>query len=132
VIKFLPVYEAVEDKLRSLYLDDPRPWFVGFSGGKDGTMVLCLLMRAFQAVPADLRTKQGSVICNDTRVEIPQVVELVEGAPAPVQAHSDSTGLNLTTHLLLPAFEDNFWVNMIGGTTTTRFRTESSTSVLKV
>ena len=28
-------YTDIKDSLRSLYLDDPRPWLVGFSGGKD-------------------------------------------------------------------------------------------------
>ncbi len=26
-------YSDIKDSLRHLYLDDPRPWLVGFSGG---------------------------------------------------------------------------------------------------
>jgi DNA sulfur modification protein DndC len=32
-------YSAIVAQLRQLYLHDPRPWFVGFSGGKDSTLV---------------------------------------------------------------------------------------------
>ena len=28
-------YSDIRDSLRSLYLEDARPWLVGFSGGKD-------------------------------------------------------------------------------------------------
>ena len=28
-----PVFWDINDSLRQLYLDDPRPWLVGFSGG---------------------------------------------------------------------------------------------------
>ena len=32
-------YRVIKDSLRALYLDDPRPWLVGYSGGKDSAMV---------------------------------------------------------------------------------------------
>jgi tRNA(Ile)-lysidine synthase TilS/MesJ len=35
-------YSDIKDSLRHLYLDDPRPWLVGFSGGKDSTMLALL------------------------------------------------------------------------------------------
>jgi hypothetical protein len=28
----------IRDSLRNLYLEDPRPWLVGFSGGKDSAI----------------------------------------------------------------------------------------------
>ena len=31
-------YHDIKSSLRQLYLDDHRPWLVGFSGGKDSTM----------------------------------------------------------------------------------------------
>ena len=35
-------YSEIKDSLRHLYLEDPRPWLVGFSGGKDSTMLASL------------------------------------------------------------------------------------------
>ena len=35
-------YHDIKSALRQLYLDDPRPWLVGFSGGKDSTMLASL------------------------------------------------------------------------------------------
>ena len=35
-------YHDIKSALRQLYLSDPRPWLVGFSGGKDSTLVASL------------------------------------------------------------------------------------------
>jgi tRNA(Ile)-lysidine synthase TilS/MesJ len=32
-------YREIRDSLCQLYLEDERPWLVGFSGGKDSTML---------------------------------------------------------------------------------------------
>jgi hypothetical protein len=31
-------FEQIRDTLRQLYLEDRRPWLVGFSGGKSGAL----------------------------------------------------------------------------------------------
>jgi hypothetical protein len=31
-------FQAIRDSLRQLYLEDPRPWLVGFSGGKSAAL----------------------------------------------------------------------------------------------
>ena len=36
-------YRDIRDLLGQLYLEDERPWLVGFSGGKDSTMVASLI-----------------------------------------------------------------------------------------
>jgi len=36
-------YQDIKTWLRRLYADDPRPWLVGFSGGKDSTRVASLV-----------------------------------------------------------------------------------------
>lgn len=34
------VYQDIKNNLRELYLEDTRPWLVGFSDGKDGVVEL--------------------------------------------------------------------------------------------
>ncbi len=72
-------YKDIRDVLIRLYLDDDRPWLVGFSGGKDSTMVASLIFDAVLFVPAIQRKKQVVILCTDTRVEIPAISEMVEG-----------------------------------------------------
>ena len=74
------VYQAIRNNLRELYLEDTRPWLVGFSGGKDSTMLASLVFEAVLSAPADQRKKPVAILCTDTRVEIPAIVEMVENA----------------------------------------------------
>jgi hypothetical protein len=39
-------YSDIKSSLRSLYLEDPRPWLVGFSGSKDSTMLAARILSA--------------------------------------------------------------------------------------
>ena len=70
-------YEDIKSVLRQLYLEDDRPWLVGFSGGKDSTMLASLIFDTVLSFPIERRTKPISVLCTDTRVEIPAIVEMV-------------------------------------------------------
>jgi len=72
-------YEDIKQFLRALYLGDERPWLVGFSGGKDSTMLASLIFEAVLSIPAEQRKKPISVLCTDTRVEIPAIAEMIEG-----------------------------------------------------
>jgi predicted phosphoadenosine phosphosulfate sulfurtransferase len=43
--------------LQQLYLEDERPWLVGFSGGKDSTMLASLIFDVVRSIPAERRKK---------------------------------------------------------------------------
>lgn len=60
-------YQQIKDSLRQLYLDAPRPWLVGFSGGKDSTLVAALVFDAVLSIPPEQRTKPVTILCTDTR-----------------------------------------------------------------
>ena len=81
-------YKEIKDFLSELYLEDERPWLVGFSGGKDSTMLASLIFDAVLSIPAPQRKKPISVLCTDTRVEIPAIVEMVEGTLARMRRFS--------------------------------------------
>lgn len=108
------VYQDVKNNLRELYLEDTRPWLVGFSGGKDSTMLASLVFDTVLSVPAENRKKPVVVLCTDTRVEIPAIVEMVEGTLARMYKFSQQNGLNVEVNLLKPPPEQSFWVNIIG------------------
>jgi len=107
-------YQDIKNSLRELYLEDNRPWLVGFSGGKDSTMLASLVFDALLSVPADKRKKPVVVLCTDTRVEIPAIVEMVESTLARMLKFSQQNELTIEVHLLKPPPEQSFWVNIIG------------------
>ena len=71
-------YAEIRQSLETLYLEDSRPWLVGFSGGKDSSMVASLIFDVVLSLEPQQRTKPISILCSDTRVEIPAIVEMVE------------------------------------------------------
>jgi DNA sulfur modification protein DndC len=107
-------YRDIRDTLSQLYLEDDRPWLVGFSGGKDSTMLASLIFDAVLSIPAAQRKKPVSVLCTDTRVEIPAIVEMVEGTLARMHKFSQQNGLSIEVNPLRPPPEQSFWVNVIG------------------
>ena len=107
-------YRVIKDSLRQLYLDDPRPWLVGYSGGKDSTMVASLIFAAVLSIPPEQRKKEIAILCTDTRVEIPAIVETIEATLSRMRKFSEQNGLNIEANLLKPPVEQSFWVNIIG------------------
>ena len=106
----LTAYQDIKESLRHLYLEDNRPWLVGFSGGKDSTMLASLVLDAVLSIPAEQRKKPVSILCTDTRVEIPAIVEMVDGTLAKMHKCSQQNSLNIDVNLLKPPPEQSFWV----------------------
>jgi DNA sulfur modification protein DndC len=73
------MFQEIKASLHELYLEDERPWLVGFSGGKDSTMLAALIFDVILSIPAEQRKKPIAVLCTDTRVEIPAIAEMIEG-----------------------------------------------------
>ena len=107
-------YQDIKNELHQLYTEDDRPWLVGFSGGKDSTMLASLVFDNVLSLPLDRRIKPISVVCTDTRIEIPAIVEMVEGTLDKMRKCSEQNGLRVDVNLLKPPSEQSFWVNIIG------------------
>ena len=87
---------------------------MGFSGGKDSTMLASLIFDVILSIPAEQRKKEVSVVCTDTRVEIPAIAEMIEGTLDRMHKFSRQNGLNVNAYLPSPMYEESFWVNIIG------------------
>ena len=77
-------------------------------------MLASLVFDAALSLPPAERTKPISVVCTDTRVEIPAIVEMVAGTLRQMQRCSQQNDLNIDVNLLKPTTEASFWVNIIG------------------
>jgi len=110
----MTTFQEIKVSLRQLYLEDERPWLVGFSGGKDSTMLASLIFDVVLSIPAEQRKKPISVLCTDTRVEIPAIAEMIDGTLDRMRKCSQQHNLNIDANLLKPLIEESFWVNMIG------------------
>ncbi len=65
------IFQDIKDSLRQLYVDDERPWLVGFSGGKDSTMLASLVFDAILSISPEQRKKPVSVLARTRASRFP-------------------------------------------------------------
>ncbi|MVW64164.1 DNA phosphorothioation system sulfurtransferase DndC [Massilia sp. NEAU-DD11] len=100
--------------VKKLYLSDPIPWVIGYSGGKDSTATLQLVWRALSQLAPEQWHKDVHVISTDTLVENPIVAQWVAHSLEVMRAAAQEQGLPIKPHRLTPEVKDRFWVNLIG------------------
>jgi len=113
------------EELSSLYRADARPWVVGYSGGKDSTALLQLVFETLREVPTHERIKPVHVVCNDTLVEIPNVVRMLSDSLLKIESAARQQQLPVTVAQTRPELDETFFVNIIGRgypSPTNRFR----------
>jgi DNA sulfur modification protein DndC len=103
-----------EITLQYLEEDENRPWILGFSGGKDSTMLLQMTWHAVQSIPPELRKRNIYVVCNNTLVENPKILTYVHEVLKLIQKAAFQQKLPITVHQTTPVLQDSFWVNLIG------------------
>lgn len=91
-----------------------RPWIIGFSGGKDSTMLLQLVWNAIKKIPEEFRSREVYVVCNDTLVENPKIVQFINKTLEKIQEQATTQSMPFQVHQTTPRLEDTFWVNLIG------------------
>jgi DNA sulfur modification protein DndC len=96
------MFQEIRASLERLYREEARPWLVGFSGGKDSTMLASLIFDAVLSIAAEQRKKPISVLCTDTRVEVPAIAEMIEGTLDRMRKCSQQNGLNIEANHVAP------------------------------
>lgn len=95
-----------------------KPWIIGFSGGKDSTVLLTLVWEALlriRKMPTPFQLKRPVyVVCNDTLVENPIIVEYAERVLNKINKAAREQDLPVFVRKTIPRLEDSFWVNIIG------------------
>lgn len=97
-----------------LYDDNPRPWIIGFSGGKDSTMLLQLVWNTVKQLPQELRKRELYVVCNNTLVENPKILNYTEEVLEKIEKAAFDQSMPVFVVRTTPKLEDSFWVNLIG------------------
>lgn len=113
-------YIIDEIKDQYMYADDTyRPWIIGFSGGKDSTVLLTLVWLALKKIKEDILIpfqlrRPVYVVCNDTLVENPIISSYVDDVLSQIEKQARKEDLPIFVRKTIPKLEDSFWVNVIG------------------
>lgn len=110
------VWEDVVASVRAEYLSDVQdyPWIIGFSGGKDSTVVAQAVFEALLQVPPSRRKRHVHIVSNDTLVESPLVIAHLAKVQTAIREMADSLRLPVTVVTTRPASDKTFWTLLIG------------------
>lgn len=102
------------NEMKKVYLNDKRPWIIGYSGGKDSTTVLTLVFNMLLQLPEEQRHKNVYVVSSDTLIENPIILDFLKKNIDLINQSASSKKINLSAHMVHPRYDDTFWVNVIG------------------
>ncbi|QHT48497.1 DNA phosphorothioation system sulfurtransferase DndC [Bacillus sp. SB49] len=108
------ITDAAKEEVKQTYLGDDRPWVIGYSGGKDSTVVVQLVFEALCELPKDQLTKKIHVISSDTLVETPLIIQSINTTLRRIEEKALELKLPIETHKVKPMVDQSFWVNIIG------------------
>ena len=106
------VYEEIIREMALVYQHDKRPWMIGFSGGKDSTLLCCLVMEMLKRLPSNKRNKKVYIVSSDTMVENPIVRDYMHKMSRMIG--EVGVKLNIQADIIYPKTEDTFWSKVIG------------------
>lgn len=101
-------------RMKEVYLSDQRPWVVGYSGGKDSSVTVQLVIQMLNEMSPDERHKPVYVITSDTLVENPMILAWMDESLDKIQQVANQHELPIETKKVYPKSDNTFWVNLIG------------------
>ncbi len=109
-------WASIVERIRTDYLASNQhyPWIIGFSGGKDSTVVVHGIFDALLSVAPSQRTRQVHIVSNDTLVESPLVIAHLNQVSTDLERAVENLRLPITVSRTRPDIDKTFWVLLIG------------------
>lgn len=110
------LWNEVVESIKAEYLSEEQsyPWIVGFSGGKDSTVLAHAIFEALLSLPPSKRKRAVHIVSNDTLVESPLVVAHLERSQAAIREAAVNWGLPVSVATTTPPVDKTFWTLLIG------------------
>lgn len=106
--------DVILKEMRLEYVSNDRPWIVGFSGGKDSTMIVQLVFEMIAKLDPEHRNKKIYILSTNTMVESPPVIKRLKDNCRVIEKRAIDKNYPIEVKLLRPDTSDTFWVNVIG------------------
>lgn len=107
--------KAIRRDLREEYLQThEHPWIIGFSGGKDSTLLLHFVLEAIRNVAPDERRRPVYIVSNNTLVESPVFQDFVDQLLTKLEQSLEGLNVPVKVVRTKPVPEESFWVNLLG------------------
>lgn len=106
------IFDDITEEMKMVYLHDKRPWMIGFSGGKDSTILVSLVYEMIESLSPEQRHKQVYIVSSDTMVENPIVRDYMHDISNKINIAGKE--LNISAQIIYPEVEESFWCKVIG------------------
>ena len=108
------VFEDIIEEMTYVYKHDNRPWLIGYSGGKDSTLLVSLVIETVMRLPARERTKHIFIVTSDTGVENPIVKKYMHSSSNKINEFSKKISANIHADIIYPEVIQSYWSLVIG------------------
>lgn len=102
------------DEMEAVYLNDSRPWILGYSGGKDSSATLQATFKMLERLPKEKRHKPVYVVSSDTLIENPIILEYLKDNIDKINKSANELDLPIIAQIVYPELNNSFWTNIIG------------------
>ena len=106
--------ESIYDEMQAVYLNDNRPWIIGYSGGKDSTVCAELTFRMLMRLPKEKRTKPVYIVSSDTLIENPVILNYLNYNIKKINESAKKLDLPVEGIVVKPDSTNTYWTNIIG------------------
>lgn len=112
------VFEDIIKEIMIVYKHDERPWLIGYSGGKDSTLLVSLVYEAVKRLKntGTNLTKKVYIITSDTMVENPIVKNYMHSSSDSINVAAGKDHLTdiIQADVIYPEADQTFWSRVIG------------------
>lgn len=98
--------------IRNEYLKDTIPWFIGYSGGKDSSALLVLVINALSRLK--YFSREVTAIYCDTGVENPIITDYVFATFKSLESECKELNIPIRFTIVKPVVKDRFFVKVVG------------------
>ena len=107
---------ATKAVIMKMYLDeeDKRDWAVAFSGGKDSTAVMGLVVSVIESLPKDKRKRRVHGVMSDTIVENPLVHDHMNNQARLINTYCGEHDLPVSVSTVNRELKESYFVKILG------------------
>lgn len=106
--------EDLIDEMKMVYLNDSRPWILGYSGGKDSSATLQLVFKMLESLTEQQRNKKVYVVSSDTMIENPVIQLYLKKNINKINETARNKNLPIEAKIIYPEVNDTYWVSLCG------------------
>jgi len=105
--------EQIKLEIKDAYCKDQIPWVIAYSGGKDSTMTVQIVLETISEM-VKKPEKEIHILYADTKVELPPVVANAKTFLEKIEKWAKEKDLPVKTKILNPPLEESFFVLVLG------------------